>query len=179
MTTTMFDPMTERERSLKRERLRLRRALIDAQPALEQPPEVAKPKRKRKGPSPNKLTIDFCEARGWLAGIVEQRIPHTFITRDLFKIIDIVAIDGRKGLIGIQATGGLSGVAGQRMEKISSDECRPAAVAWLKAGLRLEVWHWRATNDGVVGAKKEQHLRRFKAYLDGSVLTWDDAEEMR
>jgi len=53
--------------------------------------------------SPNARALAECRRRGWPAQTVEQRIPHTFITRDLFGVIDIVALAGPR-IIGIQVT---------------------------------------------------------------------------
>jgi hypothetical protein len=63
------------------------------------------------------------------------------IRRDLFGCIDIVALDGLPGVLGIQATS-LSNRAA-RVAKIRTDpEVAPLARAWLLAGNRLEVWGW-------------------------------------
>ena len=137
-------------------------------------------KKKRKRPaSANAMTATYCRERGWLVATVEQRLPHTFITRDMFGFIDLVVLDGRRGLLGIQATTGAH--VGNRIDKISDpapEGVRATAVAWLRAGLRLEVWGFRKTNDRTPGAKKKWALRRIKAELvDGDTdLVWDDVE---
>lgn len=155
---------------------RARRGELGADLALEEP--EAEPAKKRKKPvSANGMSLAYCRERGWVPATVEQRVPHTFITRDLFGFIDIVVLDGKRGLLGVQATTGDH--TGHRIDKIndtSPEGVRPAALAWLRAGLRLEVWGWRKRNDRTPGAKKVWTLRRIKAELVDDELVWDDVE---
>lgn len=103
--------------------------------------------------SPSARTIAECKRRGWLAQNVEQTIPHTFIKRDLFGCIDIVAVTP-DGILGIQATGGQGGVHAARVTKILAE---PRMRAWLAAGASLAVWSWR--KGGAVGKRKTWTLR--------------------
>lgn len=136
------------------------------------------PAKKRKRPvSANAMSAAYCRERGWLVATVEQRVPHTFITRDMFGFIDLVVLDGRRGLLGVQATTGSN--VGSRIDKIndpSPDGVRSTALAWLRSGLRLEVWGWRKTNERTPGKKKTWALRRIKAELVDGDLRWDDVE---
>lgn len=101
-------------------------------------PEAPKKKRKRKsGPSPTRLTLDECERRGWTAQVVEQWIPHTFITRDFIGVIDIIAFSPSAGIIGIQATDSTS--HSKRVNKALEE---PRLVRWLKSGGKFAVWSW-------------------------------------
>jgi hypothetical protein len=104
--------------------------------------------------TPTARTLAECRKRGWLAQTVEQRLPHTFITRDLFGFIDVVALDGKAGLLGIQATS--SGNMPARVAKIR-EECAEASARWLEAGNRIVVWGW--AKRGKVGARKLWTLR--------------------
>jgi hypothetical protein len=148
----------------------------------EQAVAAAKPKRKkaRRKRSPNALTKDLGVRLGWSVAVVEQRLPHTFITRDLFNVIDLVALDGLPGMIGIQATsddGG--GHSGARMEKISASA---EAVRWLRAGLRIEVWAWKRYAEPSSSAIVDKStgdawdVVRMAASLEDNEIVWDDVE---
>lgn len=89
--------------------------------------------------TPTARTLTFARGRGWLVDVVERRITK-ILTKDLFGCIDLIALDGQPGVLGIQATSGSNGAA--RVKKIQT-ECREAAERWLLAGNRLEVWAWR------------------------------------
>jgi hypothetical protein len=116
-----------------------------------------KPKRRKKpSVSPTARSLAECRKRGWLAQGVEQTVPHTFIKRDLFGCIDLVALDGQPGLLGIQATGDHGGDVQRRVRKIVG-ECQAAALRWLAAGNRLEVWGWGLR--GGEGERKRWTLR--------------------
>jgi hypothetical protein len=103
--------------------------------------------------TPSARTLKECRARGWDAQVVEQTIPRTFIKRDLFGVIDIVAITPG-GLLGIQATGGSGGAHAARRAKILAE---PRALRWLQAGAGLEIWSY--AKQGKAGARKLWALR--------------------
>ena len=69
---------------------------------VEQLAATARPKKKKRI-SVNKLVMDWMRAKGWTIGIVEQRIPKTFITRDFLGFIDMIACNGNR-VIGLQVT---------------------------------------------------------------------------
>lgn len=143
------------------------RAVYDArEDALEA--EMA-PKKKRKKPKqPTERTLDECRKRGWIAGIVERRIPFPKpqgTTIDLFGVIDVVAIDtsvsvscagcGRHQTgqtVGIQATSGSNHAA--RRAKILAE---PRALTWVQANNRLELWTFSPR--GAAGKRKLWTLR--------------------
>ncbi len=94
-------------------------------------------KAKKTKPIPaTRLTLDECERRGWIAAVVEQTIPHTFIKRDLFGVIDIVAVTPG-GIVGIQATSGTN-LHGRRAKILAEHRM----ALWLNAGAKLELWTW-------------------------------------
>jgi len=96
-------------------------------------------KTKRAKPfAANRETIKRLEADGWTCGLVESRIPHCFITRDLFGFADILAMSPSRGFVAVQATGGGNGPA--RIAKIKAE---PRAAIWLACGGRIQVWDWR------------------------------------
>jgi hypothetical protein len=90
--------------------------------------------------TPTARSLKYGRDRGYLIEVVERWIPQARRRKDLFGCIDLVALDGRPGCLGVQATSGSNVYA--RVKKIH-EECWPAAEAWLQAGNRLEVWGWR------------------------------------
>lgn len=88
--------------------------------------------------TPSARCLQEGRKRGWLIDVVERRIQR-IVTKDLFGCIDLVALDGQPGLLGIQATS-RSNVR-SRVKKIQT-ECWPAMERWLQAGNRLQVWGW-------------------------------------
>lgn len=88
--------------------------------------------------SPTARTLGHLRALGALAEVVERRIPHTNITRDLFGFIDIVAIEvGAKGLLGVQTTS-----MAHRSSRVKKVLAEPRARLWLEAGNRIRVMAW-------------------------------------
>ena len=90
---------------------------------------------KRKKPfAANLASTKMLEADGWTVGTVEMRIPHCFITRDLFGFADLIAMSPTRGFLAVQATGGGNG--GARIAKIKQE---PRAAIWLATGGRIQV----------------------------------------
>ena len=84
---------------------------------------------------------------------------------DLFGFIDIVALDGHPGLLGIQAT--TTSNAPARVTKIL-EECTEAALEWLAAGNRVEVWGW--AKRGLKDKRKLWTLKRYSVEIvDGKL----------
>lgn len=54
--------------------------------------------------SPTQLTMAWMKRRGFVAQIVERWNPFAKVRQDLFQVIDIVAVNERGDLIGIQVT---------------------------------------------------------------------------
>lgn len=102
--------------------------------------------------SPTSRTLQECRRLGWIAQVVEHRVPRLWITRDLFGVIDVVALTDTGEILGIQACVGASHAA--RRDKILA-ELR--ALRWLECRGRLEVWSW--TKQGAVGKRKRWTLR--------------------
>ena len=109
--------------------------------------------------TPTARTLAECRKRGWIAQVVEQTIPRTFIKRDLFGVIDIIAITPN-GILSIQATGDHGGDVQQRVRKILAE---PRALQWLSTGARLAVWGWGrrgAANTRKLWTLREQEITR-------------------
>lgn len=88
--------------------------------------------------SPTQRTLKYLRDQGFMAEVVEKQIPHTFIKRDLFNWIDIVAIHPTLGLYGIQVTSGSNLAA--RMHKAVGNK---ALAVWLQTGSKLVAHGWR------------------------------------
>lgn len=107
--------------------------------------------------SPTSRSLEECKRRGWRACVVERWMPQAGRRIDLFGFIDIVALDGEPGLIGIQATS--TGNAPARVKKIR-EECWEAASDWLAAGNRVVVWGW--SKRGLKGKRKLWRLKEYE-----------------
>jgi hypothetical protein len=103
-------------------------------------------------PSPTSRSLAECKRLGWLAQVVEKRVPHKPISIDLFGCIDIVAV--RPGqTLGIQACAGASHAA-----RLTKAMAQPKLRAWLEAGNQFEVWSW--AKRGARGKAKRWAMRR-------------------
>lgn len=117
--------------------------------------------------SPTARALAECRKRGWVAQVVEQTIPRTFIKRDFLGIIDIIAVsqgaagirhgDGayivtRGEVIGIQVTSGTNHAA-----RIAKAKAEPRLSAWLGAGAIFQVWSY--AKRGAKGKRKQWTLR--------------------
>jgi hypothetical protein len=129
------------------------------------PPKAKKKRSKVK--SPNALSLEECKRRGWPAMTVEQRIPHTFITRDLFNVIDIVAITPA-GILGIQATSNSGGNHRARRHKIMAE---PRMEQWTLVGGLLEIWSWSTRVVPGTGRRKVEFDLRAER------IAWSDFEQ--
>jgi hypothetical protein len=88
--------------------------------------------------SSTEKTIALLRKQGWQAENVERWNNFAKKRKDLFGVIDIVAI--REGeTLGIQATEGMNNKS-NRVKKIKASA---KAEMWKLAGNRLEVWTWR------------------------------------
>jgi len=93
-------------------------------------------------PTPTARSVAHLRALHWTVGVVEQRIPNTNITRDLFGFIDLLAIRGDETLA-VQVTSGSNMAARER--KITEHENLAAVRA---AGWRVHVHGWRKSAAG-------------------------------
>jgi hypothetical protein len=76
--------------------------------------------------------------------MVEQTIPKTWIKRDLFGWMDILAFNGTN-TIGIQVTsGGGSKGESNRNARRAKILAEPRALLWIRAGNLCELWNYDA-----------------------------------
>lgn len=99
---------------------------------------MSKRKRNLKGDS-----LKLLAARGWLAGDVEQWIPGTRITRDLWGLFDVLACHPEFGILGLQVTN--SGNLGNHISAAlhGEGELNGRLAKCLRSGMRVEYWGWR------------------------------------
>lgn len=97
--------------------------------------------------SSTQRTLIECRRRDWFAWVVEKWVPipkHPAggVRRDMYNIIDVIALDLENGLTyGIQACSGSTFAA--HVAKLKGDE-RANSLKWLSIPTnRLEVWGWR------------------------------------
>jgi hypothetical protein len=137
--------------------------------------------------SPTARTLAECKKRGWIAQVVEQTIPHTFIKRDLFGVIDIIAVTPSKERIGnlcciykkpydakpgeytCATCGttndlfpgrviGIQATSGSNHSKrVDKARAEPRLATWLGAGCTFAVWSW--AKRGARGKRKVWTLR--------------------
>lgn len=95
-------------------------------------------KRKRAKPfNATGRAVKDLEADNWTVGIVEQRIPHTFITRDFLGCFDLIAVSSSRGIMAVQVTGGSS--KSNFNARVAKVKAEARAGIWLAAGGRIRV----------------------------------------
>jgi len=90
--------------------------------------------------TPTQRTIRELRQQGIKCAIVEKWNAYIKIRQDLFGIIDIIALDPEKGVIGVQSTG--QDFSGHVLKL--RDEKAQDTFDWLSIpGTSLELWGWR------------------------------------
>jgi hypothetical protein len=109
-----------------------------------------------KGLSPTQRTLRALREQGLVCAIVEKWNPYGGpfgIRQDLFGIIDILALDPRRGVVGVQSTGQDFAGHFRKLTEEKAQEC----LDWLTTpGTALELWAWR----------------KVKAQRGGKALIW-------
>ncbi|MBW1672059.1 MAG: hypothetical protein JRJ45_00185 [Deltaproteobacteria bacterium] len=94
------------------------------------------------GLSPTQRTLRELRNRGMICGIVERfnryAGPHG-IRQDLFGFIDIIALDRKEGIIGVQSCGQAFSEHYKKITIERSEEC----LAWIRCGGKVELYGWR------------------------------------
>jgi hypothetical protein len=92
------------------------------------------------GITPTQRTLKYLKDEGYRCGIVERWIQAIRKRQDLFNIIDIIALDPDKGVIGVQSTGQDFAGHFRKLTEEKADEAR----AWLETpGTSLMLIGWR------------------------------------
>jgi hypothetical protein len=102
-------------------------------------------------------TLRYLRERGYQAEVVEKYLPYAKRRKDLFDIIDIIAIDG-KNILGVQSCSG-SAFAEHDKKIIAS----PATNIWLASGGLLWLMGWRKKKL-FRGSKAVRWKERIKEY---------------
>lgn len=93
--------------------------------------------------SPTQRTLRALRDQGRVCAIVEKWNQHVGphgIRQDLFGIIDVLALDPERGVIGVQSCG----EAFAAHERKLLEERTIACIDWLSTpGTALELWGWR------------------------------------
>ena len=96
-----------------------------------------------KGISATQRTLAHLRQQGCRCDIVERFNPFGGkfgVKHDLFNIIDIIALDPEKGLIGIQSTTGNCHT--DHIRKLTEKHYQET-YDWLRSGVKLEMYSWR------------------------------------
>ena len=92
--------------------------------------------------SPTSRSLAYLREQGYMAEVVEKRVPNTNITKDLFGFIDILAIKHGE-ILGVQTTTNENAAA--RIRKIAEHP----NTSWVReAGIRIHVHGWRKLKSG-------------------------------
>jgi hypothetical protein len=87
-------------------------------------------------------TMRLLEEQGYKVGIVERVIPRVFIRKDLFGIVDLIAI--RPGeIVGVQSTSW-----NQRLDHLQTLRSSANTVPWLESGAKLLLVSWKKRRAG-------------------------------
>ncbi len=115
---------------------------------------MKKPKRKKPFNTTG-LAVKHLEADGWTVSITEQRIPHTFITRDTFGFADLLCCSPTRGIMLVQVTGGTGkSNFNARVAKIKAE---PRHAVWLASKGRIRVMSYET-----IKGSKERLLREME-----------------
>ena len=107
--------------------------------------------------SPTQRSLKLLRERGWLCEVVERWNPHAKVRKDLFNVIDIVALSSET-IIGVQTTT-VSNMAARRAKILAE----PAVKRWLRAGGQISLHGW--VKAGPRGKPKTWQVREeFFAY---------------
>lgn len=93
--------------------------------------------------TPTQRTLRELRAQGRVCAVVEKWNQHVGphgIRQDLFGIIDVLALDPQRGVVGVQSCG--ENFAAH--ERKFLNECAQECIDWLSTpGTALELWGWR------------------------------------
>ena len=101
----------------------------------------SKDKTRRKPFAANNASRKKLESEGWTVATVEQRIPHTFITRDAFGFGDLLCCSPTRGIMLVQVTGGKS--TSNMHARIAKIKAESRHAIWLASGGRIQVHSWQ------------------------------------
>lgn len=87
-------------------------------------------------------TIKALSASGFMCEEVERLIPGTNLKRDLFGVLDLLAIHPQQGLVvGLQVTS-----SDHRANRLKKIQASPRALAVLQSGMQIWLALWSPDN---------------------------------
>lgn len=130
--------------------------------------------------SPTQRTIRELKNQGRICAIVERWNAHVGehgIRQDLFGIIDVIALDPQRGVVGVQSCGQ---AFSEHFKKLTIEKAEET-MNWLKTpGTALELWSWRKIKLKR-GGKAERWAPRIReivlADLEEDFDFWGDGNE--
>jgi hypothetical protein len=88
--------------------------------------------------TPTARTLNLLRREAFLVAVVESRVPHVGVRRDLWHFADVLAVHPRDGLfLLVQVT-----TAAHVAHRLAKAKSRPELAVWLRAGGRFEVHGW-------------------------------------
>jgi len=103
--------------------------------------------------SPTARSLAYLRKKGYIAEVVERFNYFTKQRKDLFNVIDLIAVRGESsGVLGVQSTS-----RGDTQKRVRKCEAEPMIRVWLKAGNKLEVHGW-----GIMGKKGKRKKYEIK-----------------
>ena len=116
---------------------------------------------------PTERTLRALREAGLAAEVVEKWIPPGK-RKDLFGFVDVLALDGERGFIGIQVT--TANCISERMRKLAGER-KEEVLTWLATpGGRVELWGWRklknVLKNGKLGKGYTWHPRVWNVLAD-------------
>ena len=88
--------------------------------------------------TPTARTLRMLRSQGATVAVVEKFNPGARVRQDLFRFIDVVALEpGKVGLLGVQTTS-----ASNQASRVTKIQSEPNAALWLACGNRIQVHGW-------------------------------------
>lgn len=95
------------------------------------------------GLTPTQRTLRELRAQGRVAAVVERWMQHVGphgARQDLFGIIDVLALDPERGVVGIQSCGEQFAA---HLRKLTVERAQETTDWLMTPGTKLELWGWR------------------------------------
>ncbi len=106
--------------------------------------------------TPTARSMKYLRDLGGVPWVVERWIMGANIRKDLFGFIDLVCLDDKAGVLGVQVTSGP-----HISDRIKKAQAIPEFKHWLDSGNRFEVHGWRKV--GGKGKRKLWEVRIIEA----------------
>ena len=124
--------------------------------------------------TPTQRTLKAQRDMGRLCDMVERFNPYggEFGTRhDLFGFIDIIAVDCKEGIIGVQSCGQ---AFSEHVHKMT-EECHQKMYLWLRCA-KVELWGWRKVKLKRGGKAERWKPRVMDFWLESNIILWKERE---